>query len=103
MRETPVNLAFSPRSETPVMPTMGIPAIRALIRDKLQDGRLPANGIPRFWVGPSDGEECDACDRIITDPLVIEGIASAARGRQAIQMHIACFAIWDQERHEAQS
>ena len=76
-------------------------AIRALIRGKLQDGRLPVNGIPRFWVGPSDGEECHACDRIITGPLVVEGIASAAGGRQAIQMHIACFAIWDAERREA--
>jgi hypothetical protein len=48
-------------------------------------------------------EECHACDRIIIGPLVIEGIASAAGGRQAIQMHISCFAIWDGERREAQS
>jgi hypothetical protein len=77
--------------------------VRALIRDKLRNGHLPLNGIPRFWVGPSDGEECHACDKIIAAPLVVEGIASAAGGRQAIQMHIACFAIWDEERREAQS
>lgn len=77
--------------------------VRALIRDKLRNGHLPLNGIPRFWVGPSDGEECHACDRIIAAPLVVEGIASAAGGRQAIQMHIACFAIWDEERREPQS
>ena len=82
---------------------MQIAAIRALIRDKLQNGRLPVNGIPRFWIGPSDGEECHACDRTITGPLVIEGIAPAARGRQAIQMHISCFAMWDEERREALS
>jgi hypothetical protein len=76
-------------------------AIRLLIRDKLQDGRLPVNGFPRFWVGPSDGEECHACDKLIAGPLVVEGIASAAGGRQAIQMHIACFALWDEERREA--
>jgi hypothetical protein len=75
-------------------------AIRALIRAKLRDGRLPVNGIPRFWVGPSDGEECHACDRLIVGPLLVEGIASAAGGRQAIQMHIACFAVWDEERRE---
>lgn len=78
-------------------------AIRVLIRDKLQDGRLPVNGIPRFWIGPSDAEECHACERIITGPLVVEGIASPAGGRRAIQMHINCFAIWDEERREAQS
>jgi hypothetical protein len=82
---------------------MQIAAIRVLIRDKLQDGRLPVNGIPRFWIGPSDGEECHACDRIINGPLVIEGIASATSGRQAIQMHINCFALWDEERREALS
>ena len=79
---------------------MEITAIRTLIRDKLGDGRLPVNGFPRFWVGPSDGEECHGCDRLIVGPLVVEGIASAAGGRQAIQMHIACFAIWDEERRE---
>jgi hypothetical protein len=78
-------------------------SIRALIRAKLQDGTLPTNGFPRFWIGPSDGEECHGCDRIITDHLVVEGIASAVRGRQAIQMHIACCAIWDAERREPQS
>jgi hypothetical protein len=78
-------------------------AIRALIRAKLQDGRLPVNGFPRFWVGPSDGEECHGCEKVITDHLVVEGIASAAGGRQAMQMHIACFVVWDEERREGQS
>ncbi len=76
------------------------PAIRSLIRQKLQNGSLPLNGIPRFWVGPSDGEECNACDRLITSSLVVEGIASAAGGRTPIQMHVDCFAIWDEERRE---
>jgi hypothetical protein len=75
-------------------------AIRALIYAKLRNGTLPVNGFPRFWIGPSDGEECHGCDRIITDNLVVEGIASAVGGRQAIQMHIACFAIWDEQRRD---
>jgi len=78
-------------------------AIRALIRAKLQDGRLPVNGFPRFWVGPSDGEECHGCEKVITDHLVVEGIACAAGGRQAMQMHIACFVVWDEERRDGQS
>ena len=37
-------------------------ALRLLIRQKLQDGRLPLNSMPRFWGGPADGEVCDACE-----------------------------------------
>ena len=78
-------------------------AIRLLIRQKLQDGRLPYDGIPRFWGGPSEAEQCDACDRLITDDTVIEGIGSACSGRKSIQMHVECFAHWHELRGEAQS
>ena len=82
---------------------MEVEALRLLIREKLRDGRLPLNRIPRFWSGPSDGEQCDACGRLILDSLVIEGIASAVGGRKAIQPHVGCFALWDEERREPQS
>jgi hypothetical protein len=78
-------------------------AIRVLIRDKLQDRRLPVNGIPRFWVGPSNGEECTACDRLITGPLIVEGIAGTDGVRTPVQMHVDCFAIWDEERSKPRS
>jgi hypothetical protein len=77
--------------------------LRALIREKLGDGRLPLNGIPRFWIGPSAGEECNACDRLIVGPLVVEGIAEADGVRTPIQMHVNCFVLWDQERREPQA
>jgi hypothetical protein len=76
-------------------------AIRSLIRQKLQNASLPLNGIPRFWVGPSNGEECSACDRLITGPLVVEGIAGTDGLKIPIQMHVDCFALWDEERREA--
>jgi hypothetical protein len=75
-------------------------AIRMLIRQKLQDGSLPLNGIPRFWIGPSAGEDCNACDRLITGPLIVEGIAGVDGVRKPIQMHVDCFALWDEERRE---
>lgn len=79
-------------------------ALRLLIRQKLQDGRLPYNGIPRFWGGPSEAEQCDACDRLITDEMVMEGIGSPGVGaRRSIQMHLDCFALWDEERREPRS
>jgi hypothetical protein len=78
-------------------------AIRTLIRQKLRDGSLPLNGIPRFWVGPSNGEECSACNRLIVGPFVVEGIAATDGHRMPIQMHVDCFALWDEERREPQS
>ncbi len=41
-------------------------AIRLLIREKLQDGRLPHDGAPKMRGSPGDGATCDACGEIIT-------------------------------------
>jgi hypothetical protein len=76
-------------------------AIRRLIREKLKGGRLPYDGIPRC--GPSEGEQCDACDTLITNDIVMEGIGSAGGGRKSIQMHIECFALWYEVRGEPRS
>jgi len=72
--------------------------LRHLIRDKLGDGRLPNNSIPRVWGGAGAGETCDGCEEIITkSQFVFEGV-STSDGKPAIQMHVACFKIWDEER-----
>jgi hypothetical protein len=74
-------------------------ALRIIIRQKLQDGRLPYDGMPRFWGGLADGEMCDACDALIgKEQLVMEGIASTFSNKKAIQLHVRCFHIWDHER-----
>ena len=78
-------------------------ALRTLIREKLKDGRLPYNSMPRFWGGPADGETCDACDKPITkQQLVMEGIASTLsdqpKHKKPVQFHVTCFQIWDIER-----
>lgn len=71
--------------------------IRLAIRRKLDDGRLPNNSIPRFWGGPADGEDCDACDEVIrADQLLMEGISTITN--QGIQFHVECFYLWDAER-----
>ena len=73
--------------------------LQLIIRQKLHDGTLPYNSIPRVWGGPGNGEACDACDGIITkDEWVIEGI-SLAGGRKPLQLHAECFHLWEQERH----
>ena len=61
--------------------------LQLIIRQKLHDGTLPTNSIPRVWGGPGNGEACDACDGTITkDEWVIEGI-SLAEGRKPLQLH----------------
>jgi hypothetical protein len=73
--------------------------LHVIIRQKLRDGTLPYNSIPRVWGGPGNGETCDACDGIVTkDEWVIEGI-SLAEGRKPLQLHAECFHLWETERH----
>jgi hypothetical protein len=75
--------------------------LRVLIRAKLADGGLPINSIPRVWGGPGNGETCDACEKIITkDEFVMEGIGVEG-SRQPIQLHVACFRLWDEERRQS--
>ena len=74
-------------------------AIRALVRERLRDGRLPFDSIHRLYGGPADGEMCDACDEPIPrQQVIIEGITSTLRNKQGIQFHVRCFEIWDTER-----
>ena len=74
-------------------------AIRALIRAKLKDKRLPHDSMPRFWGGPADGEVCDACDKPITkQQLIMEGVVSTPGGATPIQFHVQCFQFWETER-----
>jgi hypothetical protein len=70
--------------------------LRLIIRRKLAAGTLPHDSIPRFWGRPGAGEDCDACETMISsDQLVIEGIGATKRG---YQFHLACLAAWDLER-----
>ena len=72
-------------------------AVRIVIRRKLAAGSLPQDSITRFWGGISHGEDCDACEeRIRNDQLIIEAIST--RTNQGIQLHVACFYVWDAER-----
>ena len=77
---------------------MDLVSLRALIRQKLADGRLPQNSIPRIWGGPSAGETCDGCDEVIgQSQFVMEG-ASTDHTKRALQFHIECLHVWDTER-----
>jgi hypothetical protein len=76
---------------------MKVVALRLLIREKLQDGHLPHERLSRVQSSPADGEKCDACEkRITTAQLVVTGVT--LRGSGAIQLHVQCLQLWDDER-----
>ena len=77
---------------------MGREDLHLLIRQKLEDGRLPHDRVSRGGGRPADGEKCDACETLITRAqLVVEGITLAGGGRP-IQLHVECFQLWNDER-----
>ncbi len=67
---------------------MEVEALRLLIWEKLQDGRLPHERISRAQSSPADGQKCDACEKLITmAQFVMTGITLAGRG--SIQLHVS--------------
>ena len=75
---------------------MDRPTLSLLIQQKLADGRLPHNHIPRVWGGPGNGETCDGCGETVTKAqMVMEGLSAKDCG---VQFHVACFYVWDAER-----
>jgi hypothetical protein len=75
---------------------MDQPTLRLLIRDKLRNGGLPHNSIPRIWGGPGNGETCDVCEKIILKTqFVMEG---RREGGDGVKFHVECFYLWDHER-----
>ena len=75
---------------------MDKPTLRLMIQDKLADGRLPHNYIPRVGGGPGNGEICDGCDETVTKAqMVMEGLSGKDRD---VQFHVTCFYVWDATR-----
>jgi hypothetical protein len=73
-------------------------SLHSVIRQKLADGRLPQNSIPRVWGGPSNAEICDACDEKIGPTQFVMECVSVDQTKRALQFHVECLYIWDKER-----
>jgi hypothetical protein len=73
-----------------------------LIRGKLQNRRLPHEGVKRIWSSPSDGETCDACDTVLAkDQMLMEGLTLDLGRSHMLQLHVRCFQMWEHERRAA--
>ena len=93
-------LLMSTRDLLAIAPPTATEALRALIRDKLQDGRLPDH-FARFRGGRAGGQTCDACARPILDETLVLGTTCSDRNRQSIQLHVDCFVLWNEERPQS--
>lgn len=75
---------------------MDKPTLRLLIQEKLTDGRLPRERLPRMWGGQGAGETCDACGETVTKAQMAMEVLDATGG--GVELHIACFLVWEVER-----
>ena len=72
------------------------PTLRVLIQEKLADGRLPKNHLPRIRNGPGNGEACGGCDSTVTRSQMLMEILDASGCR--VQFHVGCYYVWVVER-----
>lgn len=77
-------------------PEMDRDAIRAVIRAKLSDGRLPRDSLPRVSGRLGNEQICLSCDRPVPKSHVM--IEGSRAGGPALSFHLECFSIWDSER-----
>jgi hypothetical protein len=99
--ESPVNLAFIDVGfalESPVDLPLSNEAIRALIQERLRDGRLPYDGVTRTWSGPSARETCDGCELVLASEHALMNVTTLTRGTRPLQFHPICFEVWNTER-----
>jgi hypothetical protein len=74
---------------------MELEAIRALIRAKMQDGRLPRDSGPQALGHPGNLENCGACGRVLrTSRLMME----VRKSTMAFFFHGDCYLLWIDER-----
>jgi hypothetical protein len=78
-------------------------AIRLLIREKLQDGRLPYDSAPKMRGSPGDGATCDACGEIIRANQMMMEVGPYTGEKKSLCFHADCFQLWNAARQTKQS
>jgi hypothetical protein len=75
------------------------PTLSLLIQEKVMDGRLPRERLPRMWGGPGAGETCETCEAC-GDPITKAQMGMEILGETGggVQLHVACFQVWEVER-----
>ena len=76
-------------------------AIRLLVRQKLQDGRLPLGSIPRAFGRPGNWQKCDACEEMMPNALLMKEVYPSTSDRKSVRFHGDCYKLWNDERRAA--
>jgi len=71
--------------------------VRLLIRQRINDGRLPRHRVIEVGYGSGVGRECDACGGPIEPDQRIT-VRICTEDWRTIRLHDDCFQIWDVER-----
>jgi len=70
---------------------MDVQAIRRLIRQKLQDGRLPHDSVSKAFGHPGNGEQCSACGEMLTAAKLMMEVTNNA---MTFLFHGDCYLLW---------
>ena len=72
--------------------------LRELIRQRIQDGRLPRTPLIELGHGQGIGQACDACGSIIAQNQRMT-VRMSADDWRTLRFHDDCFQMWDTEKH----
>jgi hypothetical protein len=75
-------------------------SIRALIRARMQDGRLPRDSTPESSGHPGNGQTCSACDEILAPTKLMMEVADNAK---IYFFHGDCYLLWLEVRSATRS
>jgi hypothetical protein len=79
---------------------MDVLSLRALIRTRLQDGRLPWESAPQTFGHPGNGHKCVACDEILSAARLMMEVANNGA---IFFFHGDCYLLWLDERRAPRS
>ena len=72
--------------------------LRDVIRQRIQDGRLPRTLLIELGHGQGIGQACDACGSIIAHNQRMT-VRMSADDWRTLRFHDDCFQMWDTEKH----
>jgi hypothetical protein len=93
MNETPRH--GGPAARVDSNEPLGETALRALARERIASGLLPAEPPARMWGGPGTGKLCSLCARPISrEEIEYEVDAEMQQGVRNFRFHLVCQSAW---------
>jgi len=72
------------------------------VRQKIHDGSLPVDDPLKVWAGIGSGNPCASCEEPILR-VQTEYEVMYYDERPSIRLHVACYGLWEAERHRRRS